>query len=177
MSIRDEIRARLDEERLRLIKPLMPGSPEARLIYASDELHKAIRLPHADPQEAARRGRLQADFDRFINGRLVTIGGRNHRQAYMKCLEPECDEIWEIRSIDPRPSLRVFGSFAEADVFIAMHIGRRDELGGFNSPEFKAAIRYTKACWRQLFNTWPPFSGSTINDYITENVLDLRTFG
>jgi hypothetical protein len=50
-------------------------------------------------------------------------------------------------------------------------------LGGFDSPEFKSAIRYTKACWRQLFNTWPPFSGSTVNDYITENVLDLRTLG
>jgi len=75
MSIRDEIRARLDEERLRLIKPLMAGSPEARLIYASYQLHEAIRLPHADPKEAARRGRLQADFDRFINGRLITMGG------------------------------------------------------------------------------------------------------
>lgn len=175
MSIRDEIRARWDEQRLVLVKPLMAGSPEVRLIYVTPELYEAIKLPHPDKTEATRRGRLQADFERFITGRLITVGGRNHRQAYMKCLEPERDEVWEIRSIDPRPSLRVFGSFAEANVFIAMHMGRRDELGGFNSPEFKAAIRYTKTCWRQLFNTWPPLTGSKLNEYITENVLDQRT--
>lgn len=121
-----------------------------------------------------RAGELLATFDTFLGGRLITIGGRNDKDAYMKFLEPEQEEVWEIRSIDPKPSIRVFGRFAAKNVFVATNMGFRSDLGGFGSIEFRAAMTHCKRAWSRCFHTWPPHKGKSAHDYISENVIDLR---
>jgi hypothetical protein len=55
---------------------------------------------------------------------------KKKRTAYMARLERVSDGIVEIRSFDPSPSLRLFGGFAEQDVFVGLTWEWRRNLGG-----------------------------------------------
>jgi hypothetical protein len=101
------------------------------------------------------------------------VGGRRHKTAYIKHLEPERDEVWEIRSVDPDPQFRRFGRFADTDLFIATHLMQRSWPGLFQSLAWKGSMRRCKAIWRTLFVNWPAKEGTNVHDYISENVLDL----
>ena len=91
----------------------------------------------------------------------------------MRPLDPEEDEIWEIRCIDPDPSVRIFGSFAEKDNFIALEKRYRQDLEGRDSQAWRDAIRATKATWRRLFLAYPPHTGDDLHDYISNPVVYL----
>jgi hypothetical protein len=174
MSIRDEVHARCaaDDGRLVLVEPLLPVA-HARVIYVTRELDEALAAG-AEAEEgstAHRIGLLQTDLDWFIAGELITVGYGKEDHCRMKPLDPQDEEVWEIRSRDPKPSIRVFGRFSEPDVFIATHMAWRSELGAWGSQEWATEIRRCKAAWRQLFPTYPPHSGVNVHDYVTENVV------
>jgi hypothetical protein len=117
-------------------------------------------------------GRLRADLDVFITGRLLTVAARAYhaKTAYMAQLDQPSDEAWEIRSRDPEPSLRVFGRFADKNWFVALTWSRRDDLKGPESRQWRDAIESCKAEWRKLFPTYPPKSGNDIHDYLSDPV-------
>ena len=68
----------------------------------------------------------------------------------------------------PKPSLRVFGRFAEPDVFVGTHAIERASLGGKWSIAWEIEKLECEQIWRQIF-TSPPFSAAKYEDYITEN--------
>ena len=119
-------------------------------------------------------GRLRADLDMFSEGMLIVVGRGSHNSCYMKQLDPTEDEIWEIRSRDPKPSLRLLGAFAARDVFVGIDILARADLGGPASAEWADAIRLTKAEWRKMFITYPRHRGEALNEYISDDVIDQR---
>ena len=126
-----------------------------------------------------RIGQLWADFDRFCLGGMIVVGSGNESSCFMKRLSPTKDEIWEIRSKDPKPQIRVFGRFAAQDVFVATHLVRRDELGNGSASKFggttwAAEIQRCKHIWRRLFQSEPPHSGDSLSDYISENTHELN---
>jgi hypothetical protein len=176
MSIVDEIRQRVADGMLVLREPMIRGSPHTRLVYAAPMLSDRIDADLSSEESADRMGRLIADVDHFSMGGLVTVSRGAEKHAFMKQLEPPGDEIWEIRSRDPKPSLRVFGRFAVRDVFIATHVCSRGELGGPHSRAWSDELRRCAAEWRKLFPTYPPLSGVALHDYISENVVDLGLF-
>jgi hypothetical protein len=149
------------------------GSPIVRLILVSDEIDELISGPWEEIEWEERCGGLRADFDRFIEGRLITVAARPYhaRTAYIAQLDQPRDEVWEIRSRDPEPSLRVFGRFAETDLFVALTWSKRADLKGPDSREWRDAIEGCKAEWRKLFPTYPPKIGNNINDYISSNTF------
>lgn len=155
------------------MQPTLPSIPHRRIILVSRPLQEALEAELTDQAAAYRTGLLLNTLDTFIGGGLITVGGRND-DAYMKLLEPEDEQVWEIRSVDPRPSVRVFGRFAEPDVFVATNKGLRTELGAFGSAEFRRAMTDCTREWGKCFHTWPAHSGEQINDFITENVVDIR---
>lgn len=116
MSIRTEIAAQISEGRLAIVSPMLAGLPQPRVIYATAELMEELNGPWADPAVEGRMGRLRADLDLFTTGGLIVVSRGKESSAYMKHLDPPGDGIWEIRSRDPKPSLRVFGRFAATDV-------------------------------------------------------------
>jgi hypothetical protein len=175
MSIHDEIKFREDEGRLFRVKPQIPGTPEPRIIYVTTDVKLEIFGDTDDTPQNPRMGRLHADLDRFIAGAEIAVGGRRHKSAYIKQLEPERDGVWEIRSVDPDPQFRLFGRFADTDVFVATHLMQRSWLGVFQSFSWRQSIRRSKAIWGALFVSWPAKDGDHIHDYISENVLDLRS--
>lgn len=175
MSIRADIQHRRDEGRLYLLEPALPGSPCVRWLFISPEILKAINGPWEDSAEEYRLGRLRADFDHFIEGRRISIGKhpyKKNKKAYMSQLDPVADEVWEIRSIDPKPGVRVFGSFSEKDAFVALTWLYRAPLKGPDSREWRDAREQCKAEWRKLFPTYRPHTGADLeNDYASNAFL------
>lgn len=124
---------------------------------------------------------LRADLDDFLGGKPITVGGPKDKNAYMKpLLRSKADkgfgghEVWEIRSRDPKPAIRVFGRFARRDVFVATDWEHRAILGGFGSLLWRREIRRCKHDWRAVFGTREAHTGGSVHDYISDPVIDLR---
>jgi len=152
---------------------MIKGATHSRLIYAAPQLQMELKEAWSEAGVQDRIGRLMADFDHFSTGGLITVSTGSERHAYMKQLDKLSEEVWEIRSRDPKPSLRIFGRFTEADVFIGTHMCTRPYLGYPGSKEWRDEFERCKSEWRKLFQGYEPLSGEKINDYISENVVDL----
>ena len=156
---------------LELAVPTMVLVAQVRPIYMTREVHDRVFGPEAE--EAARMGFLEADLVRFINGDRITVARGQEESCNLKPLTPVTGEVWEIRSRDPKPSLRVFGRFAAQDVFIATNLEYRKFLGRIRSRNWAIEIGRCKAIWRRLFPFLDPHSGDHLIDYISSNVIDL----
>ena len=173
MSIYDELRDRVSEQRLFRLLPAMPNALVVRQMFVSPEIHGLLLGPWGESEWEERCGLLRGDIDRFIEGRLISVAKHAYkaRSAYMAQLHPPGNEAWEIRSRDPDPGLRVLGRFADTNIFVALTWWKRADLGGPTSREWRDAIEGCNAEWRKLFPVYPPKSGANIHDYISANVF------
>jgi hypothetical protein len=162
MSIDREIMARLDEKPPRLFEvlPKLPTASQLRFMFVTPEIWSLLVGPWSNEKQEMRWAKLKADLDHFVEGGLIN-------QGYMKPLRKRSDEIWEIRSREPSPSIRVFGRFASVDVFIATTWEERWFLELFD--QWRRYKRRCGAQWRQLFSNYGPHRGATIHDYISQN--------
>jgi hypothetical protein len=123
MSIRAEINHRIAEGRLFHLPCLIRSAPTVRTMLVGEEVH-AVTVPPWDNTAAGQRfARLRGDLDAFTEGRLISIAEDPYtkpKSAYMARIDPISDEVWDIRSRDPSPAIRVMGAFAETDVFVAL---------------------------------------------------------
>ncbi len=175
MSMRDLIQDAVERGLLTLVEPTMPSDPMIRDLYASPAVYDLVTGPWANKEEEVRCGRLRADFDRFVTGRVIPAAlndpDSKQRDAYLCRLIPAENEVWEIRSRAPRPGIRVFGRFADTDCFVALNWGLRKNLGGRDSREFKQEVRNCLAAWRKAFPSHDAFKGETIDEYVSEKSL------
>jgi len=149
MSIEDEI---LDRVRRGMLFPLVPkaaGAPVRRAMFVAERLWNMLNSPEGDAEWEERIGKLRADLEIFVTESSVT-------PRYLFLLYPASDGVWEIRSVRNLPSLRVLGLFADTDVFVSTNHALREELGGWQSREWKHVKRFARAVWRQLFPAFPP---------------------
>lgn len=173
MSIRDQINFRCEEKRLFHLPHTLPGQPVERTMFVSQEVYDAACGPWA-PSEANRLGRLRADLDMFTEGKIISVAEdpyKKPKSTYMARVDPPRDEVWDIRSRDPKPGVRVLGCFCETDTFIALVWDYRALLNGPGSREWRDLIVKCKAEWRKLFHPYQPHSGSKISDYVSKNFL------
>lgn len=175
MSIRDAIDDAVARGLLFPVEPTMQSEPMNRALYASPEVHRLITGPWKDNAEKYRCGKLWADFDRFVEGRLIPVSLDNPytkpKNTYLSRMDPDDDEVWQIRSRAPKPAMRVFGRFACTDCFVGLSWRLRNELGGPRSREFRQEIRRCLAAWRRIFPSYNAFSGDTVNEYISEKAF------
>ncbi len=175
MSIRDEINRCVGDGRLFQVFPMLPGSSVGRVLLASQEVYRLVTGPWVDEKEEIRSGRLWADFDRFTEGRLISVAldtpYRKPKTTYLARMDPGRDEVWEIRSRDPKPGIRVFGRFSEQNIFLALNWEYRESLGGPGSREFNLEIQKCKAEWRKRLPSYPPAIGTNVNEYLSENAF------
>jgi hypothetical protein len=173
MSIYDEIQNRIIEGRLFLLEPALPDAAHMRRVFASSDVNSLLLGPWDDTDSATRCNYLRADIDKFIEGQIVTVAQRSRAAgvADLAQLQPQREEVWEIRSRNPKPSLRVFGRFADTDVFIALTWSPRIPLAGWGSRAWRDAIVGCKTEWAKLFTPYPPKSGAEIHDYISTQVV------
>lgn len=166
-SIEDNIRALDIGGRLVKVVPLIPGG-HARVLFAERNLYDEIE-DGASATDATqfRIGQLRRDLDRFSAGGNVTVGYGKEKSCFLKLLDPRDEQVWEIRSRDPKPSIRVFGRFACRNVFIATHKAFRRTLAD-ERIEWAREIRTCKAIWRGIFPTFDPHSGDSIDAYLSD---------
>ncbi len=178
MSIREEISARLDEKRLFRLKPLNEKDNQKRTVLMSQEINQLIVGPWPDGPIGTRCARLRGDLESLITAENITVcwDPFKARNEQIGRLDPVRDEVWDLRSQDPKPGLRVFFRFAEKDVFVALTCAprsaavswlRRLPLLGQKSRQWRDAIVECKARWRLLFPAHEPFSGINVDDYLT----------
>jgi hypothetical protein len=171
MSIRSEIKARLLEGRLKRFKAVLPTVWEVREIYLTAEVIEAVGGVGAVDYEERLFGLAQARLEQFINGDEFVCRMPPSRKATkvvgIAMLEPVADEVWEFR-ID---KLRIFGRFAEKDVFVATNWGLRQLLDD-DKDKWRFVIQTSRAEWKKLFPAFDPHRGSSLHDYIS-NARDI----
>lgn len=142
-----------------------PGLQKRRTILCSGFIKNVLTGVNATAEEIMRGRELWANLDYFIDGHRIFLRPlfSTGEPAFMALLEPPPNEVWEIRSIDPSPSLRIFGSFISKDVFVALTWAARKDLQGRYSKEWRVAIQEFKEEWQVYFGNRLPLSGSYAN--------------
>jgi hypothetical protein len=140
------------------------------MMYLSEEVHDLLTRPWPDQRDAGRWARLEAFLSHFVEGGLID-------DKYMCPLIRPARWVWEIRSRRPRPSLRVFGRFAEIDVFVATNVGVRRELGGLGTREWRDEIVACTTRWRQLFPAHQPIQSDDIHECVSDNAYTAAELG
>ncbi len=153
-----------------LHRAAFPGLPERRILYISEQLRLLItgQAVGMDIRTLGRWLSARAVLESFVDGRWMTVKSKQKSRAQFTILCPHADEIWEIRDVKPRPSLRILGSFAYKDLFIALAPYERSALGAKGSPEWARALQEYKTQWSWLFDGHRPMSGSFPNDYFSD---------
>jgi hypothetical protein len=179
MSIRDEIRKHLASQRLFAVEPALLSDPVERTLFVSPEINSLLMGPWTNEAMERRCGRLRADLEHFVTGGLIRmcLVPHQHRAAFMGRLDKPTDEVWDIRSRDPDPGLRVFGRFAETNVFVALNLAPRSvrvpwlpnrPLGSpRTSYEWDLAILECQDRWSKLFPEHQPVHGENCCDYVS----------
>jgi len=123
---------------------------------------------------AVRYAQLDADFDRFVTGERISVGMAPYDKgddAFMARIDPVGYGIWSIRSVAPRPALRVLGAFCDIDVFVALITRRRADLGGRGSKEWAQARENAIALWESLFPGCSRLLGDNVDDFFSEKAF------
>lgn len=183
MSIRDEINARMGEgpPRLFRLERSLKSDPESRSMFLSQELKELLDGPWDNQELRYRAGRLRADLEEFVKGSEIAVCMEPFvaKTAFMGRLKPVEDSVWDIRSRDPSPALRVVGLFAETDTFVALRWAPRSKrakwtnklpLGPKDSREWRDIILQCKTDWTNLFRPYPPVQGDAVHAYISDSV-------
>jgi len=160
MSIDDLILDRIARGMLHPLTPRAKGTSARRAMLISEEIWQVLSTEHDDDEMEDRLGTLQADLELFAEGQAID-------PKYLFLLSPCREAVWEIRSVRPLPSIRVLGRFAKKDVFVATNMEMRENLGGWQSREWKNVKRQACAHWQQLFHTYQPMLSTNIHDLVT----------
>lgn len=170
MSIEEEIDNCLRDGSLVRLRLFVPELPERRLIYVTPAVTALLHGPWGDVRWERRWYRARQAIDDFIDGLIkdriyVRSAPRKKSTAFMSILDPEQDEVWEIRVRDPKPGLRIFGSFVQKDRFVALTAAPHECLN--TEEDWNRAINEYKSEWSRHFRS-QPFTGSYPHDYLTD---------
>lgn len=169
MLIAEAIKDLCDQKRLVRMEPLDISGEEKRTIYVSRELHNFLDTHSRDPAVNNERVILQRLFDRFVLGQEISVSfERRTKSTDIKRLSPKNKEVWEFKLRGPRSKhqARVFGRFAETDMFLAL-TGPIDRA----NCDYSSEISRCQAEWRALLPHHEPVYGSKINDYISAKAI------
>ena len=187
MSILEKIEKRKREGRLFVLPLQQVNESPVRTILVTPKLYK--QLTGADwktADEAIRLSKLRGDLEHFIkNGQISMHLDPSQRKqtkaaqaAYMGLLKKPENGIFDIRSRDPKPGLRVLGGYAHKDVFVAIECHPRSRrvpwlgwppLKDGKSKAWKEAIGKCRKKWKDLFGQDTPLTGSDPDVFLTGN--------
>lgn len=167
MSTRDVIRECVDAGELYRIVPRRNGSSVMRELFATPAVSRFLN----GETDIARRALIKraadtrAAVDRFVSGAEISVGMDPFEKAAHAELarnDPPGDGIWDFRIRDPKPHVRLFGGFAERDVFVALDYRNRETV------IFDDAVVTMGLLWKDLFGERPPVTGDEINAYLSD---------
>lgn len=169
MSIKAELLNVVSKGQLVQLAPHVAADKLIRKMYLTAELNELIASYQGMDYDAAtseqkeaisRFAKLKADLDMFLTRPEID-------PEYMKQLDPAGKGVYEIRSVRPKPSIRVFGRFIDKNIFVATHIAERKELGGWKSYEFKQEIAACRKIWGTIFPNHQAKEGCTLSSLVT----------
>jgi len=152
---------------LRLLTPAIPSTACVRWVFVSKALFDAFHGPWATTGEEKNMMRARATMDAFTSGQRISVRlpPSKNVSAQLALLEDARDEVWEFRCRDPDPQMRIFGRFAEPDLFIAFIKRNRDEFK--SNDDFQPVMEECKRHWRTYFPSYTPYRGSSAHDYVS----------
>jgi hypothetical protein len=165
-----------------LVTHLAPamGGPRARDLYVFNDIVEAMGGPWRDKIDRQACGYLRREFDRFVEGGIVSVAldpFEKRFDAFLAILYPPEERVFALRVRAPYPGIRVFGCFADTNIFVATNWERRDLLpnseGGSDpdTDEWKKERQICLARWRQVAQPYDPHEGNTIHDYINPGAV------
>lgn len=172
MSIHVAINQHLRSGRLQRILPIVE-EPAYRFFHAVPEVVQLLtEAPSGDAAWDARRMSARADIDWFVGGHRIDVRMRTKNvNARLALLKPASDGVWEFRVRAPKPGIRIFGGFADRDVFVACSWSKKEELlsddGSENDLLYGPSLNRCKTEWIGLFAPLTRMTGGTIHDYIS----------
>ena len=184
MSIRELWQKRIQDKELFRLEFLIAGRSEKRTVLLSPELNRLISPPWPDTKMGIRCARLRAEMEDIRGRRTLVVcwapAGRGRDYHQIGRLEPPEDDLFDIRSVEPHPALRILFHFAERDVLVThlcsprlvpVHWLDRVPLLDRRSKAWRKAIAESKANWSVLFPRYSPTLGTQIDDYLSNAVL------
>ncbi len=119
MSILIDIQHRVTEGRLTKLIPIM-SNVHVRQIYLSAEVKSFMDGPWPTKKDENKAGRTRAILEDFVTGAEVVgrLPPSKNVHTVIALLEPASEEVWEFRIGEPKPGVRIFGRFADKDIFI-----------------------------------------------------------
>lgn len=174
-SIRVALRNACDAGELVAWEPVIEGDRVLRTLLISKEIEEELDPDTWIDEELRNRyPQLLADFDRYISGDTIPVGMHPYdkdESAFMARIDPTERGVWSIRSVAPKPALRVLGCFAGIDIFVALKVYVRRDLGGPGDRRWDNARENTLSRWNNLFPGHAPLAGDDLNDFFKEKAV------
>jgi hypothetical protein len=164
MSIRDALKEALSAGRLAQFRHPLGWDSAPRVFLMTPKLvaQRSEATQADDPKRVERWERLGADIAHYVSNGYINWN-------LMRWLDPHKFEHWELRSVRPKPSIRVFGRFAEPDVFVGTHAVERAPLAAKWSLAWEMEKLICEDGWKEAVGDLPPFTADDYESYITEN--------
>ena len=96
----------------------------------------------------------------FVHSRTIDSEFTAHAPAFVEVRLGD-------QAVEPVPSIRVFGFFAEKDAFVATHHELRGTLGRFESNEWLFAKTFARSQWKKLFDLLLPRAETDATELVT----------
>lgn len=94
-----------------------------------------------------------------------SIAGKVGDNDPLDWLTPPEDGLFDIRSRDPKPGMRVLGAFVSRDYFVGLVPRTRRLLQG--EKDWQDAISECNREWQRCFHALRPYIGATADDYLS----------
>jgi hypothetical protein len=148
-------------------------------MWVAPEIWRLINGPWSRSGEEVRCSKLRANLESFVMGEAITVCTRPYEadEAFLGFLDSPSQSVWDIRSREPNPGIRLLGHFIGRNQFVALIAASRSKvipyiprgpLGDRDSEEWRRAISDCEGEFRRLFSPFEPLKGDQIHDLLGE---------
>lgn len=136
-------------------------------MIVTPDIEDVVTRPFPDTDAGKRLGEFRAWLDAFSEHGEISVCEDPYKKppdAMLARVAPVEAEFWSIRITDPEdtPGIRALGAFAAKDTFVALIWDFRENIASFNEE-----VESVQEMWSDLFGTEPPFSGGSVDDYLS----------
>jgi len=174
MSTPETLAAKLAELEGRHLWQLAPIAPEPdpnRAVWVTLEV-----LDTVDPVQDGnwvdyRHSEFRGSLDAFTNWEMISVSENpfaKDRDTFLARVHPVELEFWDIRTIQPPQGMRCLGGFVGCDAFVALICDYREN---FEPGQFDGLVERCRARWRELFGELTPYSGDSLDAYLTNYIV------
>jgi hypothetical protein len=173
MSIRAIVTAWKTDGTLSVVQRDVETKAAARCVVAYQTVQQAFSGPWSSASEQDRYRTVKAIIDLFIDGEAmaVRVPPSKSARAQLALLDPTDDAVWEFRTRPGkkkgghRYGVRVFGMFADKNLFVAMSPAFKEDL--LDESDYPREIEFCKRQWRMLFPSYKPRLGDPPDAYLS----------